>query len=304
MEMKAVALKLTQLIVSIPHLPRRHKIAQAAYRRLLDEDAIVAGKIGSYKTSFDFADELQRRMYFGLYDQPEVQLMRHLLRPGHTFFDVGAHIGYYSLVASQLVGHSGHVHAFEPLQQNLARLEDVVAANQISNITANQFAIGSAIGSITLYSGPPDLANSGQSSVNPHSRLPFEATVSMITLDEYVSSRNIAQVSLVKLDIEGYEYEAFLGMNSLLREEGAPHLIFEVNEFLLNKLKLDSTILTEHLSDLGYSIFTISPFCLDAISPDKPLRNGVQNLFATKIPSGIGLGSLMLDSENSFWLPI
>ncbi len=69
-----------------------------------------------------------------------------LLKPGHTFWDVGAHIGYVSLLGSRLVGRTGHLRAFEPLPANVRRLRQGVSLNAISTVSVHPTAVNDTNG--------------------------------------------------------------------------------------------------------------------------------------------------------------
>ena len=84
----------------------------------------------------DLRDAVQRRMYFyGDYDERyEAQMIRRLLDQGETFWDIGANIGYFSLLAAAALQHTGRVIAFEPGRVAYARLMDNIALNPFRNI--------------------------------------------------------------------------------------------------------------------------------------------------------------------------
>ncbi|MGB0384279.1 MAG: hypothetical protein ACPGWR_05575 [Ardenticatenaceae bacterium] len=102
-----VHLNLIRQVVSGSKLPYLPFLCDMAGKALVPTGSIVKGHVGQYQMSFDFTDLIQRRMYFGVYEQPDTQLLQKVLRPGDIFLDIGANVGYYSLVASQLVGDEG-----------------------------------------------------------------------------------------------------------------------------------------------------------------------------------------------------
>jgi FkbM family methyltransferase len=126
------------------------------------------------------------------------------LRKGDTFIDVGANIGYYALLASQIVGESGHVMAIEPLPANVRALRATIARNHIQNIELRPVAAAACSSSITLHVLNPD-AESGWASVVPSDRRRATIEVPASSVDEYLDSAPISDVRLVKIDVEGYE---------------------------------------------------------------------------------------------------
>ncbi len=116
-----------QTVVSRSHLPwrLRYLVSIMLLKRLMPVGQVVDGYVGAYRMSLDLRDQIQREIYLGFYEPIHIRLMTmsYVLKLGDVFFDVGANVGYYSLLASQLVGKLGHVHAFEPIAGNVAVLE-------------------------------------------------------------------------------------------------------------------------------------------------------------------------------------
>src|SRR5882757_2876650 len=95
------------------------------------------------------------------YEQNETALVRRLVEPGQSVVDVGANVGYYTLLFASLVGESGHVHAFEPFPANAHLLEKSIAENSLSAVVSlRQKAIGDRAGTLRLISSI-DTVNSG-----------------------------------------------------------------------------------------------------------------------------------------------
>lgn len=219
--------------------------------------AEIEGRIGEYVYLFNLADELQRQMYFGLYDQAEIALMSSVLGQGDTFVDIGANVGYYSLLASQLVGAGGQVHAFEPIPDNIERIRSAIERNAVRNIQLNQMAVGGGGGTLDLHIGDQRLGNSGWASVVPSERRANVVTVRQVSIDQYIAEHEIQSIRLIKLDIEGAEPEAIAGMHVLLTQDDAPDILCELNPWLLERRGLDSTAITKPLAEHGYRLYPI-----------------------------------------------
>src|SRR4030042_2427827 len=86
------------------------------------------------------------------YEPWETSIVKRELKPGHVFVDVGAHIGYYTVLASGLVGPGGHVHAFEPAPENYAVLLKNVAS--LINVTSYRMAASLRAGQADFYLSP------------------------------------------------------------------------------------------------------------------------------------------------------
>jgi FkbM family methyltransferase len=284
--MKSNLLRLVRKLIRNINLPGRYVLSEVAAKVLVPATGFVEGSIGAYRISCDFRDLIQRQIYFGLYDQAETRLVRKLLKPGDGFFDVGANVGYYSLVASQIIGNSGRVHAFEPIAENVAAFKETITVNSIANIIVNQVAVGAADGSLTLYVGDGRAKSSGWASQVLSESRPKALVVDMISLDGYIQREAIDHIRLVKLDIEGAERDALLGMQALLSQPDAPDLLCEINPYLLGRQNLDSRALTRFLADHGYFLYQADKLTAGNMDPDKIIVQLI-NLFCTKNPAQI-----------------
>src|ERR1700730_16140389 len=83
-------------------------------------------EVFGYKIKLDLADYIQRSIYLRTFEPRESALIRHYLKPGMTFVDVGANVGYYTLLAASLVGRRGRVLAFEPSPYVFERLVETM----------------------------------------------------------------------------------------------------------------------------------------------------------------------------------
>lgn len=168
--------------------------------------------------------------------EPHVtQAFRRRLAPGDVCVDVGAHVGYYTLLASKLVGRHGHVYAFEPSPRTFPQLEANLARNEAANVTAVNVAAGAGEGSAVLYEAPSH--SSGASSLSAQmlespdvgraeDYAPVQVRVGAV--DALVPREAFGRVRLIKVDVEGYEVEALGGIEGLLAEGAPVSLIVEL----------------------------------------------------------------------------
>jgi len=150
---------------------------------------------------------------FGAIEQEETNLIKKLVRKGNTILDLGANIGYYTLIFSKLVEQEGKVFAFEPDPQNYFLLEKNVAANRITNCSIFQSAVARTEGVARLYLSDTNYADHRlYSSKNNQKSL----EVKTISVDRFLLNEKI---DFIKMDIQGTEGDAILGMTSLLQKE-------------------------------------------------------------------------------------
>ncbi len=164
----------------------------------------------------------EKYYWTGTHEVPVQEAMSRLLKPGMTFWDVGAHVGFFSLIAGRLVGVSGHVHTFEPMPDNRERLLAAVTRNKITNITVHAVALAATDGEAVLYAHASSLMwtllpGHGQKGLPVRCR----------TLDDV--ARSLPAPDLIKIDAEGAEVEVLRGgMQSLSRMR--PRLIVEFSD--------------------------------------------------------------------------
>ena len=192
----------------------------------------------------------------GLLRQPfeleEVNLVRQLVRPGQIVLDVGANIGYYTLLVSRLVGASGKVHAFEPDPSNAAILRRNLADNQCHNVMVHQVAVGNKDATIGLYRCGD---NAGMHRAYESVCCSDDAIdVRSVVLDHFL--RDKSRVDFIKMDVEGYEYFALEGMDSIIREH-SPAILVEFSPFALAEAGVTATAFIQFFADREYAISSV-----------------------------------------------
>jgi FkbM family methyltransferase len=167
----------------------------------------------------------------GMWEPAETALIKSQLKPGDTFIDVGANFGYYTVLASKLVGPTGRVIAFEPDPRSFELLRRNVERNGCTNVVLEQKALADKPGTLTLHVSD---SNRGAHSVIAAGTENVSHTVDVpaIPLDDYLKGRD-GRVDLVKIDTEGAEGFILAGMQDTLRKNPAAKL---VTEYIPSKL--------------------------------------------------------------------
>lgn len=224
---------------------------------------------------------VSRSMFlYGMFEISETRLVQAFLRPGMTFVDVGANIGYYTLIGSRLVGASGQVYAFEPNEGVRTALDANIALNGLTNVLVQPHAVCDQDGHISFYESSWD-ANQGISSLFPGVAREKETRVASVKFDTFAATLSGRSIDLVKMDIEGAERLAIEGGRRVFSEVSAPALIFEAAE-------LD--LLEPLVRSLGYQIRRIDYTLhggLRLLPPEAPERSvfadyEAPNYFAVK----------------------
>ncbi len=191
----------------------------------------------------------------GVMDADELAIWQTILQPGDVVVDGGANMGYWTLVASHLVGPAGLVMAYEPVPDVCDRLRRNLAASHADNVSANCVGLWDSNTSITFKTYEHDPAGI-QSSIGHRTNLAqrSELTCPVVALDSEVALRNRSP-ALIKLDIEGAELKALQGARRLLSEPARPVLTFEWNVEMAGYLDSTPGDILEFLSSLGYAFF-------------------------------------------------
>jgi FkbM family methyltransferase len=156
--------------------------------------------------------------WLGSYESIKQKQLFKYLKPGMVVYDIGAHVGFYTLLLSRAVGSEGMVYAFEPFPDNVIFLRKHHQLNKLVNIIIEEYAISDANGEVNFYchhvsnySGSIMRINGGDN----HRIL----KVKTITLDHYVYQHNNHLPDLIKIDIEGAEYLALIGMQNIIKNK-------------------------------------------------------------------------------------
>src|SRR5579872_5541813 len=173
------------------------------------KSGLITARIFGYRMELDLSDWIQRCIYFGSYERMETSRLLAHLRPGMTFVDAGANVGYYTAMAASIVG-TGRVIGYEPNPYAYRRLNDWVQTNGARNVTAVSAALGSKEGKINAYF--PEFYT-GTTSLVPAlaSRTGNETVIDVRTLDSEAERLGIRHIDVMKVDIEGYEPQLFQG---------------------------------------------------------------------------------------------
>lgn len=146
--------------------------------------------------------------WLGSYEYDKQILFSRTIKEGGVVYDIGAHVGFYTLLASALVGPRGKVIAFEPLPRNIRYLKEHLRLNRCDNVLVVEVAVGDESGIASFEEG----TNSYTSHLSPKGCF----KVKIVRLDDLVSSGEIPSPDYMKIDVEGAELLALSGARSIL----------------------------------------------------------------------------------------
>jgi len=191
----------------------------------------------------------------------EKRLFLQLVRRGYTVFDVGANIGFFTTLFSDLVGPHGSVHAFEPVPPTFATLTNAIRHNgRYRNVFANALACSDSTGAAEITVPGGDIE---QASLRNHADGSWAGATDLktyhvptIRLDDYISERAISRLDFIKCDAEGAELLVLKGATGLLRQL-EPILFLEVSESWTRDFGYCPDDIADFLEDAGYTSFYI-----------------------------------------------
>lgn len=181
------------------------------------------------------------------------------LQPGMIAFDVGANIGELSLLFSRFVGPTGEVHSFEASRETFARLETIIDLANRSNVRLNCLAVTDHLGGAQLrvydrdHAGWTTLADRPLDAYGIDVAPARSEDVESTTIDAYCEERGIEQIDLLKIDVEGAEYQVLRGAEKMIRKKRVICCVFEFGSTTFDMGNHPEQI-RAYLKDCGYEI--------------------------------------------------
>jgi len=217
----------------------------------LVEVKIAGGDLAGYTILLDM--QVDKDYWLGTYE-PELQsALRELIPPEAVIFDVGANIGYVSLLLAKAAGETGKVFAFEALPANADQLRRNVALNNMdARVTVIASAVTKASGPVRFLVHASGGMGKAAGSAGREDMYASEVTVPGISLDEFVYEQGYPPPQVVKMDIEGGEVLALPGMRRVLTERH-PLMLMELHG------PESSRVAWETLTAAGYEICWMQP---------------------------------------------
>jgi FkbM family methyltransferase len=192
----------------------------------------------------------------GIWEPYETSLVLDILRPGGVFVDVGANIGYFSIIAASAVGSEGQVLAFEPEQENCRLLRESAVLNGFEGlIQLEQAGLANSDTRGRLYLSEDNLGDHQIYSDEDQER--GSVPIQLLNGSEYLSSR-LSRLDLLKVDTQGSEFDVMAGLMPFLAELADPvRIIIELTPLSLRKAGASGRHLIALLARLGQPMWII-----------------------------------------------
>ncbi len=230
-----------------------------------------------------------------IYEPLETAVVLALIRPGMQVLDLGANIGYYTLLMARATGPEGRVWAFEPDPDNYALLTANVALNGFSHVTAFHAAAAAAPGRLALYRSAENRGDNRIFDDGGGGHTPIEVEASPV--DALLPSGT--RLDLVKMDIQGAEAHALAGMTRLLANSPEVVILTEYWPEAILGVGSDPERFLTNLTALGFQLYLLgeshgrpAPQPTDPTVLTRERCRGGVNLLASRTPLGAVDGSL------------
>jgi len=226
----------------------------------------------------------------GAHEKTVTSLVKMEIKKGDTVLDIGAHIGYYTVIFSQLVGPKGKVYSFEPDPRNFLLLQKTVQENNLTNVEIFNNAVSDKNKLVEFFQSTADsIGNRLVDSVYNESGIKIQ--INSISIDEFFKNRN-DEINFIKLDIQGAEGVAINGLKNILRTNKKIKIMQQWAPSFVSKYDVKPDSHLNFLEELGYNFYV-----LDGVN-NKIYKTTTQKLMKRYLDEDLADVNLFCTSEN------
>ncbi len=220
------------------------------YRFLLSKIKPEYIEVNGVKIFLDSKDSMEFSMRN--FEPGVTRVFKGQIKTGMVFVDIGAHIGYYTLLTSKLIGTDGFVFAFEPNPDNGILLEKSIKANGFKNIKLTKKALAQKTGKTSLFMS--GVSNDSRCYFSGENRKSIE--VETVSLDDFFKGTD-QKIDFIKMDVDGFEFSVLRGAEKTISNSKNLMLISEFCPEYLTKAGEDPREYISYLEKLGFKISLI-----------------------------------------------
>lgn len=179
------------------------------------------------------------------------------IKKGDTIIDAGANIGEFSIIAAKKIGTDGNLISIEPLKETAEWLQKNLLLNNFHNYVVLESAVGRKTEVRTLFKKNESAGMGLLDPVIDGEKLVESSKINVKTVDDILSSRKINQVNMLKIDVEGFEYDVLLGCKKSFEDKKIEKIICEIHLGYLSEKGIDENLIYSLLEKNGFNISTI-----------------------------------------------
>lgn len=209
-----------------------------------------------YRIFLNIDKQVDKEVYIGSFEAININFFRKLLEGNMVIFDVGANIGYYSIVAAGKLKNNGVIYAFEPASTPFNQFQLNIQINAIQNIELFQLGVADKSGEVNFNVCEDDAYNSIGSS--PMSTIKQSLKINVVSIDEFCENKNIKHIDIMKIDTEGAEYLILKGGKNIFSSSNAPILFCEYNKSTITGFDYNLQDFDGIIKSYGYTPYELS----------------------------------------------
>jgi FkbM family methyltransferase len=232
--------------------PLLKRLANAVIRRIVPRTLSRHGAIIALNPNDPV---ISGALTLGVYERSETRFFLRVCRPGLTFLDIGANVGYYTALALSRMQNSGKIVALEPDPENFKYLQATVSANDGRIAVCLQIAASDHAGRMTLHTSSD---NRGDNRLYANELCRGTCEVEVEPVDSILKAIEIEAVDLIKMDVQGYEAHVLAGMKDIVRNSTKMVLLSEFWPDGLRRAGSDPGQYLLDLQALGLNIFELT----------------------------------------------
>ncbi len=232
-------------------------------------------------------NRLTEFIIFKKFEANELKFIELFLNKGDIFLDIGANIGLHSLYAAKKVGEDGTVYSFEPTPTTFTKLKKNIKINNFDNVKLLNFGFSDT--KKQLFINTSNTYNAWNTFADPKKTISPQmfnnkVSVDVEKLDTWLENQKIkiAEISLIKIDVEGWEKFVLLGAKKILSSKNAPVILIEFDENNTWAAGYSCHELYDLLNSFGYKLYTFDLKNMEFQLEPKQLHYPSQNLIAIK----------------------
>lgn len=225
-----VPVKVFEWLSRLGFVVKSNRLSHIVSQTLVNKDIILRNGVGM-GIKFNSHD-YHPTTALGTYELPLQEALLKYLTTDSVVYDIGANVGFFTVISAKLVGSSGHVYAFEPDPENVEKLKHNIQLNSFANVTILEQAVSCSTGKGELvlaeYSGSRTLSTTAKSKSQKFRSCP-KIPVELVAIDDLVAQQIIAPPKVVKIDVEGAELDVLRSMSQTIKEF-RPVIIYEIDD--------------------------------------------------------------------------
>ena len=230
----------------------RYRVYQA---KKLDVKQFLYKSRHGFSIFLNIENNVDKAIFFETFERGTINLFKRLVEPGMTIFDIGANIGFYSLVASTKLKNTGKIYAFEPADIPYNQFRKNIEINNLTNVQLMKLGVAEKDGTVSFNICDDDAFNSIGSA--PMREVKQTLQIEVVAIDSFCAKENISQIDILKMDTEGAEFLILSGGKGVFSSEKAPIVFCEYNRITAKGYENTLNDYEQLLKDYGYQIFEL-----------------------------------------------